>query len=210
MIPTWLRRRALPLCFVTALIPVAADPQRAGSTLGDEQIFESVGVREGATVCEIGAGDGALSIAAARVVGPTGRVFASELGDDRVKTLRSKVASSGLAQITVVAGDSTRTNFPDEACDALFMRDVYHHFTSPAAMNASILQSIKPGARVAVVDFTPPGEEAECPSRRGTDGMHGVKPDSVRREMNEAGFQTVPSDLAARRWFVVVFSKPRT
>ena len=210
MTPAWLQRQALPLFLVTALVPIVEIAQRSGSSVKDDQVFEAVGVREGATVCEIGAGDGDLSIAAARVVGPTGRVFTSELGDDRVKTLRAKVAASGLPQITVVAGSSGKTSFPDEACDALFLRDVYHHFSEPSAMNAAILQAVKPGARVAIVDFTPPGDEASCPADRDEDGKHGVKPESVTREMREAGFEAIPSDLKAQRWFVVLFSKPRT
>jgi tRNA A58 N-methylase Trm61 len=44
-------------------------------------------------VCEIGAGEGALSIAAARVVGSQGHVYTSELGDSRVKALQAKVGA---------------------------------------------------------------------------------------------------------------------
>jgi ubiquinone/menaquinone biosynthesis C-methylase UbiE len=207
---SWLRRRALPLFFVTTFVPIVALAQRSGTSLGNQEIFEAIGVREGATACEIGAGDGELSIAAARVVGPTGRVLTSELGDDRVNTLRNKIAASGLAQITVVAGHAGSTNFPDDGCDAVFMRDVYHHFSDPAAMNASILHAVKPGGRVAIVDFTPPGDEASRPAERGRDGKHGVKPDTVAREMTEAGFEIVPIDRSARRWFLAVFSKPST
>ena len=114
-------------------------------------------------------------------MGSGGRVYTSELGDDRVKTLRDKIAASGLSQITVVAGAATATNFPDAACDALFMRNVYHHFADPARMNAAIAKAVKPGGRVAVVDFTPPGAEAASPADRDKDGMHGVTPESLSR-----------------------------
>jgi SAM-dependent methyltransferase len=83
------------------------------------------------------------------------------------------VTASGLAHITVVSGDSTRTNFPDGACDSLFMRNVYHHFADPARMNASISAALAAGALFAVVDFTPPAAEAASPADRSKDGMHG-------------------------------------
>ena len=127
-------RSNVALLVVTVLIPASAAAQ--GAAISNAQLFEAVGVRDGTTVCEIGAGDGALTLAAARVVGSQGRVFTSELGEDRVNALQGKIAGSGLTQITVVSGDPIKTNFPDSACDAVFMRDVYHHFSNPAAMNA--------------------------------------------------------------------------
>lgn len=195
------------VCFVTLLVPTTAIAQ--ASAFGNRQIFEALAAREGSTLCEMGAGDGELSVAAARTVGPTGRVYASELGDDRVKTLRSKVAQSGLEQITVVAGDAQKTNFPDGACDAVFMRNVYHHFHDPPAMNASIAAALKPGGVVAVVDFTPPpGSEAACPADRGKDGMHGITLETLTRELKDAGFELIASN-ASQRAIMVVVSKPK-
>jgi len=184
-------------------------PAVAQGTINNDRIFQALGVQSGATVCEIGAGDGELSIAAARIVGPNGRVYTSELGDDHVKALQTRATASGLGQITVVTGDPARTNFPDAACDALFMRNVYHHFADPAAMDASIAAAVKPGGKVAIVDFTPPGGEAPTPADRGKDGMHGVLPDTVARELKEAGLEPAAPDLGDRRWFMVVATKPR-
>ena len=152
-------------------------------------IFEALALRDGATVCEIGAGDGELSIAAAERVGSQGHVYTSELGDERVKTLRAKVTAAKRPHIEVVAGAADRTNFPDGACDALFMRNVYHHFEAPGPMSASLAASLKPGGRLAIVDFTPPGAEAPTPADRDEDNMHGVTPESVRRELTDAGFE---------------------
>lgn len=196
--------------FVTLLVPGIGLAQRSASTIGAGKIFEAIGVREGATVCEIGAGDGDLSIAAARAVGPEGRVYTSELGESRVKTLQKEVAGSGLAHITVVEGDPVKTNFPDGACDALFMRNVYHHFADPAAMNASISTALKPGGRLAIIDFSPPGKEAGSAEDRDNDGTHGVTVESVSREMQDAGFEPVTSELGDRRWFMVVVAKPKS
>jgi ubiquinone/menaquinone biosynthesis C-methylase UbiE len=203
------RQLAVATLLITLLIPVAAAAQRSGSTITNEQIFAALDVREGVTVCEIGAGDGDLSIAAARAVGASGRVYTSELGDERVKALRQHVDKSGLAQITVVAGEPTGTGFPDAACDALFMRNVYHHFGNPAAMNASIAAALKPGGRLAVVDFSPPGAEAACPTDRGKDGMHGISADTLSRELKDAGFEPASSEVGAERWFMIVVARPK-
>ena len=194
--------------FVTLLAPAATRDLQSGS-VATEQIFKALALQEGNTVCEMGAGDGELSVAAARVVGSQGRVYTSELGEDRLKALRQKVAASAAVQITVVDGAPTTTNFPDASCDALYMRNVYHHFANPAAMNASIAASLKPGGRLAIVDFSPPpGSEAPTAAERGKDGMHGITADTLARELKEAGFEPISTAAGAQRWFMVVVAKP--
>lgn len=199
--------RLLHLLLVTLLITPTAQRSSAPS-IPTARILEAIGVKEGITVCEMGAGDGELSLIAARTVGSTGRVYTSELGDERVRTLRSRAKESGQSHITVVEGAADRTNFPEETCDALFMRNVYHHFADPSTLNASILASLKPGGRAAVVDFTPPGKEAERPEDRGKDGMHGVMPETVARELKAAGFEEISSEAGDARWFMVVVRRP--
>ena len=195
------------LALVTTLVTVAVLAQQAVET---QWIFEAIGVKEGATICEIGAGDGELTIQAAKLVGAAGRIYTSELGDDRLKALRRKVADSGLQQITVVDGNVDRTNFPDTACDGVFMRNVYHHFAEPATMNASIRAALKPGGRLAIVDFSPPKDEAPTPAERGKDGMHGVKAETVAKEAVGAGFEAISNKPGNNRWFLVVVQKPGT
>lgn len=185
------RRTLLLISFLTALPPACAEGRWTPAP-SPERIFEAIRLAPGAAVCEIGAGDGALSIAAARVVGPQGRVYTNELGEDRLRKLREKVAESGLSQITVVPGAPRDTGFPAAACDALFLRDVYHHFAEPEAMTAAIFAALKPGARAAVLDFRPP-REAATPAGRAKDGTHGVTPESVARELKSARLDLLPS-----------------
>jgi len=175
-----------------------------------EKLFAAIDLHEGSTVCEVGAGDGKMSLKAARLVGPQGHVYTNELGDSKAGKLRDKITAAGLTHVTVVTGEATRTNFPETTCDALYLRDVYHHFSDPAAMNRSMAASLKPGGRIAVVDLRPPGKEADQPADRGKDGMHGVTADTVSRELKEAGFEPVSGPASGNRWFVVVFAKPKS
>jgi ubiquinone/menaquinone biosynthesis C-methylase UbiE len=199
--------RARPLAVILAvLVPGIASAQ--GGAIATGRMFDALHVAAGGTVCEIGAGSGELSIAAADRVGAQGRVYTSELGDERVRALQGKVAAANRPQIQVVAGDAAHTTFPDGACDALFMRNVYHHFETPATMNASIAAALKPGGRLAVVDFgPPPGSEAPTSADRDQDGMHGVTPATVSRELKAAGFEVIASESGTDRAFMVVAIK---
>ena len=110
-------------------------------------------IQPGDTVADIGAGSGWLSIEVAGLVGETGRVFATELSPQRRDDIREAVAAAGLDNVTVVEAGDRETNLAPACCDAIFMRRVYHHVGDTAAFNASILASLKPGGRFAVVEL---------------------------------------------------------
>ncbi len=203
------RRTAVTVTLV-AVLGLAPNAQSPNASIATSTLFASLELMPGQTVGEIGAGKGELTLEAARTVGARGKVLTSELGEDRLKQLQSVVQSSGLSQISVVNGDPNNTSFPESCCDAIFMRNVYHHFADPAAMNASIVQSLKPGGRVAVVDFEPNRgrPEAGRAPDRARDNSHGVTPTSVARELREAGLEIVRTEPGADRWFMVVAMKP--
>ena len=182
-------------------------------------LIEVLQLRPGSVVAEIGAGSGELTVALARHVGSDGRVYSSELGADRIQRLRAAVEKGAAPNVQVIEGHETRANLPEACCDAVFMRNVYHHFGDPAAMHASFLRALKPGGRIAVIDFGPRKGATAAPGRRGDDASHGVSADTVASELKAAGFEILseneqppaprPGSASPDRWFIVVASKPR-
>jgi protein-L-isoaspartate O-methyltransferase len=194
---------------IAAAIVSAVIVTRADDASDAARLIETLELKAGSTVGEIGAGDGELTILISRHVGPAGRVFTTELGQDRVRTLRAAVEKAAVGNVTIVEGDAARTNLPDGCCDAVFMRAVYHHFGDPPAMNRSLLASLRPGGRLAIMDFTPRGdEEASNPADRDEDGRHGVKAETVARELVAAGFERIDVEDRKGRDFLVVVRKP--
>jgi ubiquinone/menaquinone biosynthesis C-methylase UbiE len=193
--------------FVLALVTAASGvlAQTAREDAADaERLIKALDIHTGSSVGEIGAGDGALSLAVARAVGSTGRVYSNELNKDRLKGIGVAAEKAGLANVTPIEGRERETNLPDACCDAIFMRNVYHHFGDPPAMNDSLLKSLKPGGRLAVLDFTPPpGKETAAPGKRGEDGQHGVTAAVVEQELKAVGFEILSSDESNRTVFVV-------
>ncbi len=168
------------------------------------RLITALEIQFGSVVGEIGAGDGAMTLLMARAVGDSGRVYSNELNKERQKALGPAAEKAGFHNVTPVEGRDAETNFPDACCDAIFMRNVYHHFGDPPAMNASLLKSLKPGGRLAILDFTPPpGKETAAPGKRGEDGRHGVTPPTVEQELKAAGFEIVSSDSSNRTVFVL-------
>jgi ubiquinone/menaquinone biosynthesis C-methylase UbiE len=174
------------------------------------RLSESLQLRLGSVVADIGAGsEGLLTIPVARRVGPTGRVYATELGERPLEQLREAVKKAAVANIEILAGDLSHTNLPDACCDAIFIRYVYHHFADPPAMNASLRQSLKPGGVLAIIEFAPQGPEASSTADRAADKTHGVGADSVARELQQAGFELISSDQKSDRDVFVVVRKPK-
>ncbi|HEX2219320.1 MAG TPA: methyltransferase domain-containing protein [Gemmatimonadales bacterium] len=162
-------------------------------------------LRPGQTIADIGAGSGQLAVALAHEVGPSGHVYATELNEGRLRDIRQAVDSAGLRNVAVVEAHATRTNLPEQCCDALVLRRVYHHFAKPHLMNTSMRQSLKPGGLLAVIDFDPDSAESADPARRATGDQHGVTSATVVRELREAGFDvvTVEEGSGSGRFMVV-------
>jgi ubiquinone/menaquinone biosynthesis C-methylase UbiE len=201
-----LKRLAKPLL---ALVTLAAFPSAARAqdefTTDAARLVTALKLEPGKTVADIGAGHGQLAVALAREVGPSGRVYATELDDDRLRDIRE--ATDSLGNVSVLEAHVTRTNLPEQCCDALVMRLVYHHVDDPRRMNESLRQSLRPGGMLAIIDFAPDGSESEDPARRDTGDHHGITSATVVRELGQAGFEVVNVDQGAgtgRRFMVVV------
>jgi ubiquinone/menaquinone biosynthesis C-methylase UbiE len=204
-----LRRLVLAIVVATVLAPGGALlAQRDAADA--ERLTAALGLEPGTIVAEVGAGAGALTLAVARVVGAEGHVYSNEIDAGRRATIREAAERAGLAHVTVVEGQARQANLPEACCDALFMRNVYHHFAEPGPMAASLLRSLRPGGRLAVIDFAPRGgREARRASDRDAGRTHGVTADTVARELTAAGFEVLSTEAGtADRWFMVVARRP--
>src|SRR5215510_3583841 len=145
-----------------------------------------LGLREGSRVADVGAGTGRYALELARVVGPTGRVFATEIDSKRRDQIRSAAARTAVQNLSVVEAREIDTGLDVGCCDAILMRGVYHHVTRLVETNASLYQALRPGGRLALVDF-PAGwflstffQVKGVPANRGG---HGVPADVVIDEL---------------------------
>lgn len=194
-------------CLVVATLLLTSSCAIAQQGADVDWLIEALEIGEGSVVADIGAGDGDQTLAIARHIGESGHIYSSELGEESLEELREEIEASGLVNITVIEGRPASTNLPDACCDAIYMRRVYHHFGDPPAMNTSLLQSLKPGGKLAVIDFEPRGSESE-PGERASGSSHGVNADTVVEELTQAGFELVSREVKSGRNFYVVMQKP--
>jgi len=147
------------------------------------QLVELLKLKPGMTVADVGAGFGAWTMRFSRWIGPAGRVYASDVGAAQLAALGDAVQRERLANVTVLEGAPSTTNLPPLCCDAILIRDAYHHLTRPEDIVRSVAASLKPGGTLIVIDF-PPRPDSKVPdgvpaNRRG----HGVPPEVVQHEV---------------------------
>jgi SAM-dependent methyltransferase len=164
------------------------------------RLRHALALTAGKTVADVGAGKGELTRALAREVGPAGRVYSTEIDAARLKELPR------LGNVTVLEGHGHATGLPPNCCDAIVLRRVYHHLTDPASFNASLLQALRPGGVLAVIDFPPPFFWGR--------GALGVAAEEVVAEVAGSGFEPLQliDDWPGRGplgSYCALFRKPR-
>jgi ubiquinone/menaquinone biosynthesis C-methylase UbiE len=164
--------------------------------------------KAGTVVADIGAGDGSYALAAVEQVGATGKVFATEIDAEKLKALRAEVKKRDLQNVTVVESGEAETNLPASCCDAIFLRRVYHHLTKPVEFDASLIRSLKPGGKLAIIDFPPHPEYGKVKGVPKDREDHGIQQKILIEELTKAGFQL---DKIVDDWptmdYCVVFMK---
>jgi SAM-dependent methyltransferase len=200
-------RRIAGLGLAAALLAVSGARLEGAEA---DRIAKALELRAGTTVADVGAGDGQWTEHLARRVGETGRVFATEVEQDKVDRAAVRIRAAGLANVTFVLGSANETGLPDGCCQAILLRLVYHHFTDPPAMRLGLWRALRPGGRLLVVEFPP---HSTWPAVAGVPdrGGHGVREEDLVREMTSDGFEVVdrqPGWDGDSSRYGVVFRRP--
>lgn len=179
-----------------------------------DHLVQVLALKPGSSVADVGAGSGEISIAIAKRVGPNGTVYSTEIDPKLLEKIRHLAQTAGARNVVVIAGREHETGLPSNCCDAIFLREVYHHLTDPTGIDNSLYRAMRPGARLAIVDFDPsqlPGQPAP-PGVPANRGGHGVPERIVAQELTRTGFalvKTMPWPISASvKHYCVLFVKP--
>ncbi len=171
-----------------------------------QEIVKILNVQSGQTVADIGAGTGLFTRMIAPQVGEHGRVFAVEIAPAFLQYINESAERQRLANVTPVLCSQRSSFLPAESVDLAFVCDTYHHFTFPQDSLASIMQALKPGGQLVVLDFIrEEGVSSDWILSHVRAGK-GV----VRAEIEAAGFQFVdePTVPGLLENYVLRFAKP--
>ncbi len=178
------------LAAALALLVVAAGACTSPGRAESQRLTELLAIEPGMVVADVGAGKGGWTLDMSRVVGRDGHVFSTEIDPKRIGEIRAAVVDAGVNNVTVIEGTPQDTGLPEGCCDAIFLRHVHHHITHPEAMHASLHRALRPGGRLAIIDFEPfPrlfGIPRGVPENRAG---HGMPLEVLVDELSGAGFE---------------------
>jgi predicted methyltransferase len=183
----------------------------ANRTDAVQALVSHLGLGEGSVIADIGAGSGRDTWVFAKIVGETGKVFAEEIDEDTVKSLKDSAEKKNLAQVIAMLGSSSSPCLPQDSVDLVYMNRVYHHFAKPREMLRGIWCSLKPGGYLVVVDQQRGTLRDWVPRYEREKRHYWIAETTVVREAREEGF--IFTECAEEFWheeapFVLVFQRP--
>ncbi len=167
-----------------------------------EDVIRLLGVREGQSVADLGAGTGYFSVRLARAVGTAGKVYALDVEEGLVAHIADRARGEGLSQVesrTIPADDP---GLAAGSVDLVLIVNTWHHIDDRVAYVAKLAKVLKPGGRVAVVDYVP----GDLPV--GPPAGHKLPPPKVIAEFEAGGLPLVLRDEETLPYqYVLVFGR---
>lgn len=175
-------------------------PQREQEEMPD-QVVANMELEPDDVVADIGAGTGYFSFRIAEQV-PEGRVLAVDIQQEMLDLIEQRARQEGVDNVEPVLGRVDDPRLPENTVDAVLMVDAYHEFSHPFEMMEGIVQALKPGGRVVLLEYR--AEDPRVPIRP----LHKMSEEQVVREMLVFDLEW-DATLDFLPWqHMMIFSKP--
>jgi SAM-dependent methyltransferase len=158
-------------------------------------------LKPGDAVADIGAGSGYYTRRLAKVVGGKGVVYAVDIQQEMLDLLTNKMAEANIHNVKAVLGDVKDPKLPAGSVDLALLVDVYHEFDYPYEMIHAICASLKPGGRIAFIEFR--GEDPKVPIKL----LHKMTELQVRKEMSVQPLEWVETSEVLPWQHIIIFRK---
>jgi len=142
-----------------------------------DRVMDILGITQGKTVADIGAGSGWFTVRAARRVGEGGIVLAVDINPQSTRYVSDRAQKEHLRNVKTILGKEDDPLLPADAIDAVLLLKTYHEVAEPLALLRNLRASLRRGAKVGIIDRNGNGED------------HGVGKDVVIHEAAEAGYR---------------------
>jgi SAM-dependent methyltransferase len=157
-------------------------------------------IPKGASVADIGAGSGFMTVRLAARVGPTGRVFANDVQPQMLNILARRLSGSKITNVTLIEGTIDDPKLPPASVDLEIMVDVYHELSQPQAMLRHLREALKPGGRLVLLEYRK--EDPTVPIKP----EHKMSVAEAKMEVEAEGFTLVKVDEALPRQHILIFT----
>ncbi|MEK7100827.1 MAG: methyltransferase domain-containing protein [Patescibacteria group bacterium] len=164
-----------------------------------------LGLREGMKVADLGAGVGHHALAASRIVGNTGRVYAVDVQEEVLKHLANSARDTGVKNVETIWGNIERnggTTLKEASMDAVIISNVLFQLEDVAGAVAEVKRIIKPGGRLLIIDW------AGSYDGMGPATAHVVPEHTALELFITGGFHKLKDFRAGPHHYSIVFTAP--
>lgn len=129
-----------------------------GEFLNVDGVAGQLDIAPNEIIADFGAGHGFFTIAFGKIVGPTGQVFAIDVLETALESIRSQAKIEGLFNIKIIRGNLEKpggSNLPSDICDLVFIANVLFQVPDKSSLIDEAKRVLKPGGRLAVVEWKP-------------------------------------------------------
>ena len=162
---------------------------------------ENLDLKPDDVVADIGAGSGYFSFRMAQQV-PEGKVYAVDIQPEMLEAIASRKKDRQVDNIKTVLGAEDNPQLPPESIDLAFMVDAYHEFAYPREMMEGIVEALKPGGRVVLLEY-----RKENPMIM-IKPLHKMTQKQVKKELKAVGLKWDKTKQFLPEQHFLVFSKP--
>jgi ubiquinone/menaquinone biosynthesis C-methylase UbiE len=150
------------------------------------QVVDALALKPGMQVADLGAGSGYFTRRFVEAVTETGKVYVIDIEPDALKYVEDSLVHthrSFEAEFILARPDNPK--IPVESVDLIFVCNTYHHLEDRSRYFRNVKSALKPGGRIAIVDFYHDERSGEL----GFPKRHLVARETVVEELKEAGYQ---------------------
>ena len=165
------------------------------------QLLKNLAVQPGMAIADIGAGSGYHSTLLSNMVG-NGKVYAVDVEPEMIAYLNERIKREGKKNIIPVLSTEKAVSLPANSMDMMLLVDVYHEFSFPYEMTRSMLEALKPGGKLVLVEFR--AEDQNVPIKT----IHKMSQQQAVKELKAAGF-SFEKNISNLPWqHCLIFRKP--
>ena len=181
--------------FDTSKLRKLNDPERL-EDIPPEYIKEKMNVQTPEVLLDIGAGTGFFSKEFTRFDGVR-KVYALDIAEEMIDWMKTNLAPVNEKVIPMKMQESS-VDLPDHIADGVIMINLHHEFHEPLELLQECRRLMKPGAKLAIVDWAKKDTEHGPPKEKR------YTTDQVTDQLRQVGFTDVESFEELPNHFLVV------